>query len=403
MYQITRELTGYADTTFLARVFHKLLLNFTWWVNRKDADGNNIFQGGFLGLDNVGVFDRSASLPTGGHLEQADGTAWMGMYCLNMLSMALELARTDPAYEDVATKFFEHFIYISNAIYNLGGHGVSLWNPEDGFFYDTIHCPDGRHVPLKVRSFVGLIPLFAVESIEADTLDRLPRFRRRLEWFIRYRPHLVTNMCSLAASGVDGHRLLAMVDQEKLERILPRMLDPEEFLSGYGLRALSRYHAAHPYTFQLDGQSHTVGYEPAESRTGLFGGNSNWRGPIWFPINYLMIEALRTHHHHYGDTFTVEMPHGSGNQLTLEAVADELSRRLVRIFLRNEEGRRPVFGDIAYFQADPHWRDDILFYEYFHGDNGAGLGASHQTGWTALVAKLIQDCGGESGGNRDEI
>jgi hypothetical protein len=397
VYQITRDLTGYADTAFLARVFHKLLLNFTWWVNRKDAEGNNVFQGGFLGLDNVGVFDRSAPLPTGGYLEQADGTAWMGMYCLNMLSIALELARSDPVYEDVATKFFEHFIYIANAIYDMGGHGVSLWDPEDGFFYDAIHSPDGTHIPLKIRSFVGLIPLFAVETIEPDLLEKLPRFRQRMEWFIKYRPHLINNITSLAASGHDGHRFLAMVDQEKLERILPRMFDSGEFLSEYGLRSLSRHHATHPYTFRVDDQIYTVAYEPGESRTGLFGGNSNWRGPIWFPINYLMIEALRKHYHHYRDEFTVEVPSGSGVRLTLDAAADEVCRRLGRIFLRNaeENGGRPFFGDVAYFQTDPHWRDHILFYEYFHGDSGAGLGASHQTGWTALVAKLIQDLGRE--------
>jgi hypothetical protein len=394
VYQIARDRSGQADTVFLERVFHKMLLNFTWWINRKDAHGNNIFQGGFLGLDNVGVFDRSAPLPTGGHLEQADGTAWMAMYCLNMLSIALELARNNPAYEDVATKFFEHFIYITNAIYNIGGHGTSLWDPEDGFFYDVIHHPDGTHIPLKIRSFVGLIPLFAVESVEGDTLERLPRFRRRVEWFMKYRPHLIESIHSLAPSHVDGHCFLAMVGREKLEQILPRMFDVGEFLSEYGLRALSRYHAAHPYTFHAAGQDFAVGYEPAESRMGLFGGNSNWRGPIWFPINYLMIGALRKYHHHYGDTFKIEVPHGSGDWLTLGAAADEISRRLVRIFLRDEEagGRRPVFGNIACFQSDPHWRDHILFYEYFHGDNGAGLGASHQTGWTALVANLIQDC-----------
>jgi len=405
VYKITKDITGQADTAFLARVFHKLLLNFTWWVNRKDADGHNVFQGGFLGLDNIGVFDRSAPLPTGGHLEQADGTAWMGMYCLNMLSIALELARGDPSYEDMATKFFEHFIYIANAIYDMGGHGVSLWDPEDGFFYDEIHRPDGSHVPLKVRSLVGLIPLFAVESIEPDLLERLPRFRRRMEWFIKYRPHLVKNISSLAASGEDGHRFLAMVDREKLERISHRMFDRDEFLSDYGLRSLSRYHAAHPYSFYVEGQTYTVAYEPAESRTGLFGGNSNWRGPIWFPINYLMIEALRKHHRHYGDSFKVEVPRGSGTRLTLDAAADEISRSLARIFLRNGNGKiqRPFNGDTTYFQTDPHWRDHILFHEYFHGDSGAGLGASHQTGWTALVAKLIQDCGGESGGVHCEI
>ncbi len=396
VYKITRDVTGQADTAFLERVFHKLLLNFTWWVNRKDHDGHNVFQGGFLGLDNIGVFDRSAPLPTGGHMEQADGTAWMAAYCLNMLAIALELARTRPAYEDVATKFFEHFIYIANAFYDMGGHGVSLWDEQDGFFYDVLHASDGGFVPLKVRSFVGLIPLFAVETLEPDLLERLPRFRRRMNWFIKYRPRLVSNVCSLTMPGEGDRRLLAIVSKGKLARVMRRMLDPAEFLSDYGLRSLSKYHADHPYSWRVGGQVYTVPYEPAESSTGLFGGNSNWRGPIWFPINYLMIEALRTYYRYHGDSFTVELPRGSGNWVTLDGAADELSRRLARIFLRDEArgSRRPVFGSDEIFQSDPHWRDHILFYEYFHGDSGAGLGASHQTGWTALVAKLIQDCGG---------
>jgi len=396
VYKITRDVTGQADTAFLERVFHKLLLNFTWWVNRKDHDGHNVFQGGFLGLDNIGVFDRSAPLPTGGHMEQADGTAWMATYCLNMLAIALELARTRPAYEDVATKFFEHFIYIANAFYDMGGHGISLWDEQDGFFYDVLHTSDGGFVPLKVRSFVGLIPLFAVETLEPDLLERLPRFRRRMNWFIKYRPRLVSNVCSLTMPGEGDRRLLAIVSKGKLARVMRRMLDPAEFLSDYGLRSLSKYHADHPYSWRVGGQVYTVPYEPAESSTGLFGGNSNWRGPIWFPINYLMIEALRTYYRYHGDSFTVELPRGSGNWVTLDGAADELSRRLARIFLRDEArgSRRPVFGSDEIFQSDPHWRDHILFYEYFHGDSGAGLGASHQTGWTALVAKLIQDCGG---------
>ncbi len=396
VYKITRDVTGQADTAFLERVFHKLLLNFTWWVNRKDHDGHNVFQGGFLGLDNIGVFDRSAPLPTGGHMEQADGTAWMATYCLNMLAIALELARTRPAYEDVATKFFEHFIYIANAFYDMGGHGISLWDEQDGFFYDVLHTSDGGFVPLKVRSFVGLIPLFAVETLEPDLLERLPRFQRRMNWFIKYRPRLVSNVCSLTMPGEGDRRLLAIVSKGKLARVMRRMLDPAEFLSDYGLRSLSKYHADHPYSWRVGGQVYTVPYEPAESSTGLFGGNSNWRGPIWFPINYLMIEALRTYYRYHGDSFTVELPRGSGNWVTLDGAADELSRRLARIFLRDEArgSRRPVFGSDEIFQSDPHWRDHILFYEYFHGDSGAGLGASHQTGWTALVAKLIQDCGG---------
>jgi hypothetical protein len=385
-------LTGRNDTAFLERVFHKLLLNFTWWVNRKDADGHNVFQGGFLGLDNIGVFDRSASLPTGGHIEQADGTAWMAMYSLTMMCIALELAHTKPAYEDVATKFFEHFVYITDAFYDMAGQGVSLWDDQDGFFYDVLHAPDGAFVPLRVRSFVGLIPLLAVQALEPQQLEHLPRFRRRMDWLLKYRAHLAAKVASLDERGDHGHYQLAIVGRDKLARILTRMFDPDEFLSDYGLRALSRAHAESPFSCRVGEQTYTVGYEPAESSSGLFGGNSNWRGPIWFPINYLMVEALRKYHHHYGDSLTVEVPQGSGNRLTLDRAADELSRRLGRIFLRAETdgGRRPVFGAEPIFQNDPHWRDHILFYEYFHGDNGAGIGASHQTGWTALVASLMQ-------------
>lgn len=394
VYKITQEVTGQADTLFLERVFHKLLLNFTWWVNRKDNDGNNVFQGGFLGLDNIGVFDRSRPLPTGGHIDQADGTAWMGMYCLNMLRIALELARTRPAYEDVATKFFEHFVYIAHALRHLGGTSMSLWDEEDGFYYDVLHIADDRFIPLKIRSFVGVIPLFAVETLDPGLLEKLPRFRRRMEWFIKYRPRLIESVCSVTNPGQDGRLLLAITRREQLSAVLSRMLDPAEFLAGYGLRSLSKYHLEHPYTFHLNGEEHAVRYEPAESTSGLFGGNSNWRGPIWFPLNYLMIEALRTHDRYYGGSFKVELPTGSGCQATLTEVADELAHRLIRIFLRDEAtGRRPVFGEEAIFQDDSHWRDHLLFYEYFHGDTGAGLGASHQTGWTALVAKLLQDCG----------
>ncbi|MBE7468376.1 MAG: glucosidase [Anaerolineales bacterium] len=397
VYKITRNLTGRADTGFLERIFHKLLLNFTWWVNRKDTEGNNIFQGGFLGLDNIGVFDRSKPLPTGGFLEQADGTAWMGMYCLNMLAIALELARTDRAYEDVATKFFEHFIYIANAICNLGD-GFSLWDEADGFFYDVLHLPDGRHVPLKIRSLVGLIPLFAVETLEPDLLEKLPRFRQRMEWFLEYRPKLVQNIASLTEPGQNGRRLLAIADRDKLTKILPRMLDPTQFLSDYGLRSLSQRHRDEPYLFNANGQVHIVNYEPAESSSGLFGGNSNWRGPIWFPVNFLMVESLQKYHHYYGDSLQVELPRYSGQWANLDEVATDLSRRLMAIFRRDEthDGRRPVFGGVDLFQHDPHWRDYLPFYEYFHGDNGAGIGASHQTGWTALVAKLIQQSGGQN-------
>jgi hypothetical protein len=340
--------------------------------------------------------DRSAPLPTGGHLEQADGTAWMGMYCLNLLAIALELARHDPAYEDVATKFFEHFIYIANAINNLGEAHARLWDPHDGFFYDALHLPNGRHIPLKIRSFVGLIPLFAVETLEPDLLEKLPHFRKRMEWFIKYRPNLVQNIASLTEPGQDGRRLLSLLDRDQLAQVSRRMFDPAQFLSDYGLRALSKEHEANPYTFHVDGQTHTVRYEPAESSSGLFGGNSNWRGPIWFPVNYLMIESLQKYNHYYGDSLQVELPVGSGRQANLGHAARELSRRLNRLFLRDEaSGHRAFYGGIPLFQNDPHWRDYILFYEYFHGDNGAGIGASHQTGWTALAAKLIQQSGGE--------
>ena len=393
VYKITRDVTGELDVTFLERVFHKLLLNFTWWVNRKDADGNNVFQGGFLGLDNIGVFDRSADLPLDGHVEQADGTAWMAMYCLNMLAISLELARHDIAYEDVATKFFEHFIYIANAIYGMTRQGLSLWDEEDGFFYDTLHTSDDHYFPFKVSSLVGLIPLFAVETLEPDLLQKLPRFRRRMEWFIEYRPWLVDYIHSLTEPGEGERRLLALVPRDKLRRILPKMLDPAQFLSPFGLRSLSKVHWDNPYTLRLNGHDYQVRYEPAESRTGLFGGNSNWRGPVWFPVNYLMIESLQKYHHYYGDDFTVEMPAGSGQVMNLNEVALALSRRLSDLFLRGEDGRRPFYGGVDLFQEDPHWHDYLLFYEYFHGDNGAGLGASHQTGWTALVAKLLQRYG----------
>ena len=394
VYKITRNLTGDADTVFLERVFHKLLLNFTWWVNRKDADGNNVFQGGFLGLDNIGVFDRSHGVPVDGHLEQADATAWMAMYCLNMLAIALELARHNIAYEDVATKFFEHFIYISNAIYGKTRQGMSLWDEEDGFFYDVLHMPGDRYLPFKVCSFVGLIPLFAVETLEPDLLEQLPRFQRRMTWFLENRPWLVDHIASLTEPGEGERRLLSLVPLPNLRRILTKMLNPDQFLSPYGLRSLSREHADEPYTLNTNGHVNRVGYEPAESQTGLFGGNSNWRGPIWFPLNYLMVESLQKFHHYCGDDVRVEMPTGSGREMNLDEVADDLSRRLIRLFIRDEDGRRPFYGSVDLFQQGDHWRDHLLFYEYFHGDNGAGLGASHQTGWTALVAKLIQRSGG---------
>jgi hypothetical protein len=390
VYKIERRMYGHADRAFLERVFQKLLLNFTWWVNRKDAEGLNVFQGGFLGLDNIGVFDRSAPLPTGGHLEQADGTAWMGMFCLNMLAIALELATENAVYEDLATKFFEHFLYIAEALNNLGGAGVPLWNEEDGFFYDAIHLPDGSVEPLKVRSLVGLMPLLAVLTIEPDTLDRLPHFREHLEWFLDHRPEMASLISRWHEPGLGERRLVALVRGHRMKCLLKRMLDPTEFLGDFGIRALSKYHESHPYVLSVNGTEYTVQYEPAESTTGLFGGNSNWRGPIWFPINLLFVETLQRFHHYYGDDFLVEYPTGSGKMATLWQIADSLSDRLISIFTRMADGRRPVFGSSDLFNADPYWRDLVPFHEYFNGDTGAGLGASHQTGWTAVVAKLIE-------------
>jgi len=393
VYKIDEKRSGKGDLEFLARVFHKLLLNFTWWVNRKDAEGMNVFQGGFLGLDNIGVFDRSAPLPTGGHIDQSDGTSWMGMYTLNLTAMAMELARHDRTYEDVASKFWEHFLYIAQAMTHRGGQDIALWDPEDSFYYDVLHRPDGASQPLRVRSMVGLIPLFAIETLESELLDQLPGFKRRLEWFIRHRPELTANVACMETCGVSARRLLSIVAPEQLREILRRMLDESEFLSPYGIRALSRVHLEQPYSMAVDGRTHSVGYEPGESSSGLFGGNSNWRGPIWFPVNYLLVESLQKFHHYLGDDFKVECPTGSGQLLTLAQVATELSRRLARIFLRGPDGRRPVFGNVETFQRDPHWRDLVPFHEYFHGDDGSGVGASHQTGWTALVAKLLQQSG----------
>ncbi len=393
VYKIDKKQSGKGDTKFLERVFQKLMLNFTWWVNRKDSDGRNVFQGGFLGLDNIGVFDRSAPLPTGGHIEQADGTSWMGMYCLNMLAIALELAHDNSAYEDVASKFWEHFLYIAHAINNLGDDNSRLWSEEDGFYYDVLSLPDGDGFAMKIRSMVGLIPLFAIETLEPEVLKRLPSFKRRLEWFIDNRKDLIGNVACMRTPGEGERRMLSIVDRDQLRRVLKVMLDEAEFLSPYGIRALSRHHQDHPYSLRVNGTEHTVKYEPAESSTGLFGGNSNWRGPIWFPVNFLIIESLQKFHHYLGEEYRVECPTGSGQWMTLWEVAAEISRRLTRIFLKDEQGRRPVYGGVEKFQTDPHWRDLILFYEYFHGDNGAGLGASHQTGWTGLVAKLIQQSG----------
>jgi Glycosyl hydrolase family 63 C-terminal domain len=393
VYKIDKKRKGKGDRAFLQRVFHKLLLNFTWWVNRKDAEGMNIFQGGFLGLDNIGVFDRSAPLPTGGYIEQSDATSWMAMYTLNLLAIALELAKEDPSYEDVASKFWEHFIYIAHAMSHRGHNSMGLWNEEDGFFYDVLRLPDGQHLPMKIRSMVGLIPLFAVETLEPELLNRLPGFKRRLEWFIENRPDLTGNIACMRTPGRGERRLLSIANVDQLRSILKYMLDENEFLSDYGIRALSRFHADHPYTLSVDGMEHRVNYEPAESTSGVFGGNSNWRGPVWFPVNFLLIESLQRFHHYLGEEFKVEFPTGSGRTLTLWEVAGELSRRLNDIFLRDEQGRRPAYKNVEKFQSDPHWRDLVLFHEFFDGDTGAGLGASHQTGWTGLVAKLLQQSG----------
>ena len=384
---------GGRDRLFLERVFQKLLINFTWWVNRKDADGNNLFAGGFLGLDNVGIFDRSKPLPGGGQLEQADGTAWMAFYCGTMLSMALELASEDAAYEDLASRFFEHFIAIADAMNTLGGTG--LWDDGDGFYHDRLNI-GGEAIPVRVRSAVGLIPLLAVEVLEQDVLDRLPGFRRRLQWFLDNRQDLARHITcfdhatSDLSANRDGRRLLAIPSRERLERVLHVLLDEGEFLSPYGIRSLSRAHAAAPFEMAIDGGTYRVEYTPAESTTELFGGNSNWRGPVWFPLNYLLIEALERYHHFHGDAFQVECPTGSGRMMTLGEVAGELSLRLTRLFVPGADGRRPFAGDDPRLATDPHWKSLVLFHEYFDGDDGRGLGASHQTGWTALVARCLE-------------
>jgi hypothetical protein len=395
VYKIDKRRRGVGDRRFLERVFHKLLLNFTWWVNRKDAEGMNVFQGGFLGLDNIGVFDRSAPLPTGGHIDQSDGTSWMGMYCLNMLAIALELARENPAYEDVASKFFEHFVYIAHAMDHRGGSAdAALWDESDGFFYDVLHVPGATTRPMKIRSMVGLIPLYAVETLEPEILDRLPGFKRRMQWFIDHHLDFRDHVQEMEEPGRGVRRLLSIVTAEQLPKVLHVMLDEGEFLSPWGIRALSRRHLDHPFVERVMGVEYRVAYEPAESSIGLFGGNSNWRGPIWFPVNILLIEALQRFHHFYGDAVKVACPTGSDRLLSLRGVSTELTRRLARIFLRGPDGRRPVLGAVEKFQTDPHWRDLIPFHEYFNGDTGAGVGASHQTGWTALVAKLLQQVAG---------
>ncbi len=403
VFRIDRKMCGSADYAFLERVFQKLMLNFTWWVNRKDAAGNNVFQGGFLGLDNIGVFDRSAQLPTGGYINQSDGTSWMGFYSLGMLAIALELARHNPVYEDVASKFYEHFLYIASAINKTGARMEGLWDSEDRFYYDVLSLPDGTQRALKVRSMVGLMPLLAVETLEPDVLAALPSFTKRMQWFIDNRPELRDNVACMETEGVGDRRLLSIVGKTRLQEILQTMLDESEFFSPHGLRAISKFHARHPYVLNVQGADYRVDYEPAESTSGLFGGNSNWRGPVWFPLNYLLVEALQKFHHYHGDELLVECPAGSGEHMTLWDVSAELSHRLIDLFRRGEDGTRPVFGGHPVFAHDPHWRDYVPFYEYFHGDNGAGIGASHQTGWTGLVAKLIQQCAEYCGQRKDPL
>ncbi len=379
------------DLGFLERVFHKLMLNFTWWVNRKDTDGRNIFQGGFLGLDNIGVFDRSAPLPTGGHIDQADGTSWMAMYSLNLMRIALELARHNHVYEDIATKFFEHFLHIAEAMNNMGGRAVGLWDDADRFFYDVLHTPDGGVTPLRLRTMVGLIPLFAVEVIDGALLKELPEFSRRLRWYLNYKPELASLVSRWEEPGADDHRLISLLRAHRMTSIIQRLLDETEFLSPYGVRALSRAHLDDPYVLHAGGREYSVRYTPGESDSGLFGGNSNWRGPIWFPVNYLIIESLRTFGKFYGKGLTVESPTGSGQRVTLTEASDEIARRLVSIFTPGADGTRPVFAHAPLLRDHPDFRDHVLFFEYFHGETGRGVGASHQTGWTGLVASLIQD------------
>jgi hypothetical protein len=378
---------GKGDLECLERSFHKLLLNFTWWVNRKDRTGNNAFEGGFLGLDNIGVFDRSSPLPTGGYLEQADGTAWMALFAQNMLEMAAELALHRPGYADMAMKFVQHFLWIASALMRPGGPG--MWDEEDGFFYDVLRLPDGSAQRLKVRSMVGLLSLCAVTVVEGALLRKYPQLRERMRGFLAERPELTKCIHEPGKPGVGGRMLASILDETRLRRLLSRMLDEKEFLSPFGIRSVSRWHAEHPYVFNAGGKSYEVGYLPGESDSGMFGGNSNWRGPIWMPVNGLIIRALLQYFAYYGDGFKIECPTGSGRLMTLYEVAEEVARRLAANFLRDGEGRRPVFGSMKRFQEDPDWRNLILFHEYFNGDTGAGLGASHQTGWTGIVARTM--------------
>ncbi|WP_321475227.1 glucosidase [uncultured Paludibaculum sp.] len=391
VFKIDAKESGNPDYGFLERCFHKLLMNFTWWVNRKDSTGDNIFEGGFLGLDNIGVFDRSRPLPTGGYTEQSDGTSWMAMYSLNMLRIALELAKVNPTYEDIASKFLEHFLYIASAMNTLGGAG--LWDDQDGFYYDRLRLPSGKCYPLRVRSIVGLIPLFAVETFDAETAANLDGFQRRTRWFLEHRRDLTEHLLWHPANENNPLGIIALIQPIRLIRALELMLDEEEFLSPYGIRSMSQVHRKQPFVMHVNGDEYRVDYAPAESSSRMFGGNSNWRGPIWFPLNYLLIESLQKFHHFFGDRLTVEFPTGSGNVMDLGQVATELSKRLSHLFLRDDNSRRPCYGDTELFQTNEHFRDYLFFHEYFHGDNGAGLGANHQTGWTALVAKLLTQSG----------
>jgi Glycosyl hydrolase family 63 C-terminal domain len=378
------------DLAFLERIFHKLLLNFTWWVNRKDVDGRDLFQGGFLGLDNIGVFNRDVTLPDGAYLSQSDGTSWMAMYTLNLMRIALELAQHNPAYEDMATKFFEHFLYIAEAMTDVGGRGVGLWHEEDGFYYDVLNLSNGKTVPMRIRSMVGLIPMFAVEALDPDLLKKVPAFTQRMEWFLTYRPDLARLVSHWFVAGKGERKLLSLLRGHRMKALLRRMLDPAEFLSDYGVRSLSRYHLQHPFTYWTHGHALTADYEPAESRSRLFGGNSNWRGPIWFPVNFLIIESLQKFYHYYGDEFKIECPTGSGTFMTIDQVAAELTQRLAKIFLKNSEGFRQVNVLYPRFREDENFRDYVPFYEYFDGDTGRGAGSPHQTGWTGIIAKLLE-------------
>jgi len=390
VYEIDREMNGVGDVNFLERVFHKLLLNFTWWINQKDVNGNSIFGGGFLGLDNIGVFDRSAPLPMGGHIEQSDATGWMAMYTLNMLRIACEISLERPSYQDMASKFFEHFLHIAAAMKNLGGQGLSLWDEEDQFYYDALHTPDGNSMLLKIRSMVGLIPLFAVEILDEELLSRLPDFKRRVEWVLTNRPDLASLISRWHEPGKGATHLMSLLRGHRMKMLLKRMFDETEFLSDYGIRALSKYHEQQPYEFNLNGEVFSVKYVAAESETSLFGGNSNWRGPVWFPLNYVIVDSLLKFYNYYGDEFEIEYPTHSGQIMSIKEATVRLAERLVNIFRRNALGNIPAYGSVRKFQDDPHFKDLHQFYEYFHGDNGSGLGANHQTGWTGLVADLIE-------------